>query len=198
MRLFIQLCFVFALALVVYCTEEVCDANGVCTAQAVPSVKLPKGANAHGKPPDVSTQECRDRHPERCASYESYGECEKNPGWMIVNCPHSCKACHLLDPKVRCQREALNISLAPAFAPGEMDEMFSSIQQRFGDRYGVTIISTSPWVVTFDNFVSDEEAEAILSTVEGKFERSTDTGSANAYGETGRVLSQGRTSSNAW
>jgi hypothetical protein len=31
-----------------------------------------------------------------------------------------------------------------------------------------------------------------------KWERSTDTGSTNEHGETGRILSTGRTSSNSW
>lgn len=76
--------------------------------------------------------------------------------------------------------------------------MFSSIVERFGDRYDVNVVSTSPWVVTFDNFLSDAEVNALISTVEGTWERSTDTGAVNAFGETGRTLSQGRTSSNAW
>jgi len=59
-------------------------------------------------------------------------------------------------------------------------------------------MSTDPWVVVFDNFVSEEEINAMISTVEGNWERSTDTGQANEFGEVGRVLSTGRTSSNAW
>jgi prolyl 4-hydroxylase len=34
--------------------------------------------------------------------------------------------------------------------------------------------------------------------VEGEWERSTDAGSTNEYGETGRIMSSSRTSSNAW
>ena len=78
-----------------------------------------------------------------------------------------------------------------------MDKMFSSLQERFGDKYKIEVLSTSPWVVTFENFVSDKEAKALISTV-ARWERSTDTGSMNELGETGRILSQGRTSSNAW
>ena len=117
---------------------------------------------------------------------------------MIVNCPSSCNACHLRDSKVRCSREALNISTVPTYAPGDMNDMFSSIERDFGDRYDITVMSTDPWVVVFDNFVSEEEINAMISTVEGNWERSTDTGQANEFGEVGRVLSTGRTSSNAW
>jgi prolyl 4-hydroxylase len=117
--------------------------------------------------------------------------------WMIIFCTKSCEACHLRDPKVRCAREQLNISTTPAYQPGDMNSMFSSIVSRFQDRYDINVISTSPWIVTFDNFISDQEVDSLLNSVT-KFERSTDTGETNEYGETGRILSQGRTSTNAW
>ena len=117
---------------------------------------------------------------------------------MIVNCPQSCKACHLLDPKVRCNRNSLNMSTSPIYEPGGMNDMFESIERDFGSRYGVNIVSRDPWIVTFDNFMTDNEVNSLISTVEGTWERSTDTGKVNEYGETGRVLSESRTSSNAW
>lgn len=117
---------------------------------------------------------------------------------MIVNCPHSCNACHLREYKARCDRSFLNISTAPIYKPGDLNNMFSSIVDRFSDRYDINVINTSPWVVTLDNFLTEEESAALISTVEGTWERSTDTGTANAFGETGRTLSKGRTSSNAW
>lgn len=175
-----------------------CDATGQCDIKATPTdVVLPKGANTEGRPIDVVVGQCDDRHQDKCSTYKQQGECEKNPGWMIVNCPKSCNACHLLDPKVRCQRARLNIS-DPGYAPGEMNGVFEKLERKFGDRYGVTVLSTDPWIVTFDNFLSKQETDALISTVDGNWERSTDTGSVNAFGETGRVLSQGRTSSNAW
>lgn len=75
--------------------------------------------------------------------------------------------------------------------------MFESLQERYGTKYGLTIHSRSPWLVTFENFVTDAEAQAIVSSV-NTWERSTDIGQTNEFGETGRILSQGRTSSNAW
>jgi prolyl 4-hydroxylase len=178
---------------------EVCsNENGQCqSTEQVPKIKIAKGSNEQGAPPAVSYEECEDRA-EPCPRYAAAGECEKNPGWMIVNCPHSCNACHLRDYKARCSRSFLNISTEPVYKPFEMGNMFSSISERFGDRYDINVLSTSPWVVTFDNFLTDEEAEALISTVEGTWEHSTDTGAVNAFGETGRTLSKGRTSSNAW
>lgn len=161
-------------------------------------IQTPKGANPEGKPLEVSlNDQCDDRHAQ-CEQFAHQGECHKNPGWMIVNCPHSCNSCHLRDPKVRCDKAFLNISEAGAFQIGELDQMFSNIENLYGERYGVTIHSTSPWIVTFDNFLNDEEVDALISTVSGNWERSTDTGQANEFGEVGRVLSSGRTSTNAW
>ena len=161
------------------------------------AVKIAKGSNAQGKPPDVSISQCVDKA-EPCPAYARSGECDKNPGWMIVNCPQSCNACHLREYKVRCDRSFLNISTEPIYKPGDLNNMFSSITERFADRYEINVLSTSPWIVTFDNFLTEEETSALISTVEGTWERSTDTGTANAFGETGRTLSKGRTSSNAW
>jgi hypothetical protein len=59
---------------------------------------------------------CMDKYPVFCESNQRSGECEKNPGWMQVQCPVSCKSCELLDPKVRCSRERLNITDVPAVA----------------------------------------------------------------------------------
>ena len=91
------------------------------------------------------------------------GECDRNPGWMIINCPHSCSACHLRDPKLRCDRERLNISTEPVYKNGDMAAMFASIQERFGERYGVNVLSTDPYVVTFDNFLNDDEVQPLIS-----------------------------------
>jgi len=174
---------------------ECAENDNFCKAAKIKAA-IPKGSNAKGTARQVSKSACEDRH-TTCPRWQRSGECEINPGWMIVNCPQSCNACHLLDPKVRCDRGHLNVSDSPAFVPGAMHDMFSSMKERFGDRYGVTVHSTSPWVVTFDNFVTHEEADALIAQ-QTKFERSTDSGKQNEYGETGRVLSQGRTSSNSW
>ena len=160
---------------------------------------IPKGANVMGKP-RPATKDCIDRHAE-CKQFRDQGECHRNPGWMIINCPRSCNdlndACRLRDPKLRCDRRALNMTTSPVYNPGDMYRMFESIEKRFGSRYPITIHSRDPFVVTFENFVTDEEAEALIRTI-GRWERSTDSGSMNEFGEAGRVLSTGRTSSNGW
>jgi hypothetical protein len=171
--------------------EELFNADG--------SVAIPKGANAEGKPREA-TKDCLDRH-EQCVDFAKNGECLKTPGWMIINCPRSCdaitNACALRDPKLRCDRKSLNMTTEPVYKPGDMSRMFNSLVDRFGSKYNVEILSRDPWVAHFDNFISDDEGKALISTIP-KFERSTDSGIMNEFGEVGRVLSTGRTSSNGW
>ena len=131
---------------------------------------VPKGANTRGIPRTVKKGDCIDRHPDKCIGWSKQGQCDTNPGWMIINCPLSCNACHLLDRKTRCSREHLNISNTPIYAPGDHNKMFSSLVEKYDTKHGVTIHSTDPWVVTFDNFITDEEVEALIST-QDKFDR---------------------------
>ena len=49
---------------------------------------------------------------------------------------------------------------------------FHSVQ----GKYDVQILSTDPWVVVFDNFLSDKEVKALVSQKSLRWERSTDTG----------------------
>ena len=117
---------------------------------------------------------------------------------MIVNCPLGCKACHLRFNAQRCTREFLNMTDPPAIQAGSITKIFSDIVANTHGLLGpVTTLSTDPWIITIDNFVSDAEVEALLGSVEA-WERSTDTGQFNEFGEQGRILSSGRTSANAW
>jgi hypothetical protein len=161
------------------------------------TAKVAKGSNAQGAPPQASLRDCKDRY-DVCKEYAGRGECEKNPGWMTVSCAKSCNHCHLLDPKVRCNRNRLNVSDDPIYHPGDMEHMFREIVPRFSHIYDMEVVSESPFVVVFHNFLTHEECDAFIETVEGTWERSTDSGSTNELGETGRLISQSRTSANAW
>jgi len=202
----IQLLFMLGLLLnSVYSSqdEQTCEESedGQCAydfefdEQVDEEAPIPKGANPQGKPLEASA-ECIDRYDD-CQFFFEEGECDNNPGWMIVNCAKVCNACHLRDPALRCDRSFLNISNDPIYAPGDMGDMFESIEKDFGHLYEINVLSRTPWIVTFDNFVTPEEAEALINSV-GPFHRSTDTGERNEFGEQGQILSEGRTSSNAW
>eukprot|EP00604_Paraphysomonas_vestita_P004026 CAMPEP_0174824042 /NCGR_PEP_ID=MMETSP1107-20130205/29998_1 /TAXON_ID=36770 /ORGANISM="Paraphysomonas vestita, Strain GFlagA" /LENGTH=318 /DNA_ID=CAMNT_0016049207 /DNA_START=112 /DNA_END=1065 /DNA_ORIENTATION=- len=143
-------------------------------------------------------KECFDRH-EDCDLFVSHGECIKNPGWMIINCPVGCKACHLRDSKIRCPRKALNISEESVLKPGTLNQIFQRIIQLSNENQigKINVLSNDPWIIEFENFITPLEAKSIITAVHD-WEKSTDTGEMNEYGEQGRILSTGRTSTNAW
>ena len=56
-----------------------------------------------------------------------------------------------------------------------------------------------PWIITFENFITDEECDAMIQHghIEG-YKRSEDVGKTEFDGSVGSVQSKGRTSENAW
>jgi len=151
-----------------------------------------------GKPLQVDLSVCKDRY-EFCERIAKKGKCAATPGWMILNCPVACGSCHLRDPNVRCRREFLNISSTPIYLDGEMDNLFESLQSRWGaESFGkIEVLSRDPLVATIENFVTDEEAHTIIS-LQKEFSKSMEYGSVNEFGETGHLFSSRRTSKNSW
>eukprot|EP00934_Nitzschia_sp_Nitz4_P005962 Nitzschia sp. Nitz4//scaffold296_size27349//7555//8910//NITZ4_008198-RA/size27349-processed-gene-0.29-mRNA-1//-1//CDS//3329546267//5952//frame0 len=166
---------------------------------------------------------CQDRY-SICTYEAKRGECWANPGWMIVHCCKSCgefagmDAERLIDPKIRCSREYLNMT-EPTWQPGDLNDLFVSwITDEQFQQFEPKVISSPqpevyggqiqrsddpsgspPWVVVFENFLSDKEADALIAGGElVGFQRSTDQGRTNSAGEQERVVSTSRTSSNAW
>mmetsp|Transcript_444 Transcript_444/g.841 ORF Transcript_444/g.841 Transcript_444/m.841 type:complete len:345 (-) Transcript_444:119-1153(-) len=184
---------IFLIAIIHLSAQE-CSEDGICIAQD--DVRIPKYANRDGRPAEA-IDDCFDKH-EQCPAFVKQGECEKNPGWMIINCPLGCNACHLRDASARCSRDVLNTTHTAALYPGRLNEIFERIARNENNEFGeVTVLSRDPWVVTFDDFMNVDETNALVNVVE-YWERSTDTGRMNKFGEVGRVLSDSRTSSNSW
>jgi prolyl 4-hydroxylase len=85
-----------------------------------------------------------------------------------------------------------------------MTEYTVTVHSRPSDKH-VTDVSIAtddklpPWVVTFDNFLTDEECDALIEHghIEG-YKRSEDVGKQRFDGSVESVKSQGRTSENAW
>jgi hypothetical protein len=140
--------------------------------------------------------DCRNRY-QFCSNYAAEGHCELNAGWMILNCPVSCRACHLRDPAVRCTREQLNMSSQAAYQPGDMNLMFSSLVEDYGDLYDVEVLSRDPWIVSFNNFLSASETLSMIS-LQTQWQKSTETGVSNSIGETSHIVRASRTSSTSW
>lgn len=131
---------------------------------------------------------------------------------MIVHCCKSCdeelNAAELIDPNVRCTKERLNMT-QPIWQPGDLNKLFESwVNDEAFAQYDPQVLSSpgakfggidGPWVVTFDNFFDETEANALIEGGRmAGFERSTDQGKMNALGEREKVVSTTRTSSNAW
>ena len=148
-----------------------------------------------GAAPELE-EECRDRHRD-CDVFTENDNCELNPGWMIMNCPVACGACHLRNQDVRCVRENMNMTTDPIYRPGDMLRMYESLVDRFEDRYTVNVLSSSPYVVVIEDFLSNDEIRTLINTVKG-WQRSTDSGEINKLGQSGSKLSEGRTSSTSW
>jgi hypothetical protein len=147
----------------------------------------------------VKYKNCKDSHP-KCSLFLEQNYCNTKPGLMTASCPKTCKLCHLLDNKVRCQRSFLNISSVPAVKNGELNKLFNNIVIKFSN-YNITVMSSSPWLIVFNNFLSKAEIKALLLTASNNgqsWERSTEPGMTNDYGETSRLILKSRTSSNTW
>lgn len=120
----------------------------------------------------------------------------------------------MIDFNARCP--PLPEGTLPALEPGDLDAMFTRIISTApGNQtnvtpnpdippYTVTVHSSPnnngrPWVVTFENFVTPEEAQALIDHgYEEGYKRSEDVGKQNFDGSYDSVKSDGRTSENAW
>lgn len=133
---------------------------------------------------------------------------------MATNCGPACRTCDMLDFNTRCP--PLPEGTPPVLEPGDLDAMFTRIVNTApGNQtnasvspdippYTVTVHSSPadngrPWVITFDNFVTEEEAKALIEHgYEEGYKRSEDVGRKKFDGSYDSVQSQGRTSENAW
>lgn len=136
-------------------------------------------------------ENCRDRFPE-CVDH--LDDCDVSPGWMTINCPKACNTCHLQDPKIRCNPSFLNVSTTPIVAKGDMDRIFGGLLSE----HAFEAVSTDPWIVQKDAFLSSDEIDELLAQVEGRWERSHESGEISQNGEGNKVFSEARTSSTFW
>ena len=166
-----------------------------------------------------STNPCQDRF-SICKTQAETGGCSRSPGWMIVHCCESCdphlNSSELIDPKKRCSKDQLKTP-ENVWKPGDLNKLFAgwATDEKMKETYGLEVLSSpepekygatwekakdgSPWVVVFDNFLTDDEVRDLIrgGEIEG-YERSTDQGATNDLGEMEKVVSKTRTSANAW
>lgn len=141
---------------------------------------------------------CKNQNAQ-CAFWGSIGECDKNPSYMTKSCAPACQSCHLLIWENRCPAKE-DLEETAAYGPGDLGSLFKKIREGVFDEYGpVEILSDDPFVVTFENFLSDEECDALVELgYKIGYDRSTNTGPFDSFGNAERVVSNTRTSHNAW
>uniref|UniRef100_A0A7S2WI37 Fe2OG dioxygenase domain-containing protein n=1 Tax=Mucochytrium quahogii TaxID=96639 RepID=A0A7S2WI37_9STRA len=163
----------------------------------VPTSKMSKKQVAQRR----ESLDCVNREDDSyCDSSAASGSCDVAPGWMSVFCAASCGTCELLDPKVRCDENRIGYKRDKAWETGSVDALFSNLGSRFPE-YEVEYLSRppdGPWVVRFNNFVTEQEADALIDQAGGNLRRSTDQGEFDENGIQEQVESTGRTSRNAW
>jgi prolyl 4-hydroxylase len=141
-------------------------------------------------------QPCKDRKSlNECATMAAQGACHESPGWMSVFCAASCARCEWLNPKIRCDPKNIGIEPKDAIGPGDLRRLFDNLPNK---GYKVDYTSRDPPLVVIDNFVTDVEIKRLLELTDKNLHRSTDQGEFDPNGVQAQVVSQGRTSYNAW
>ena len=138
-------------------------------------------------------EDCKDKLAQ-CKHWKSVGECMRHPGYMVINCAKTCKYCHLQsDYSLRCPMNKDYMSQTRVFPkPGDLNTMFENIITLYNSHKNQTeddgeitwdleILSRDPWILRFDNFFDQKEADGIIGAA-GKFERSTDVGKKDETG----------------
>lgn len=124
-------------------------------------------------------RQCQDDNAD-CERWALTGQCVKNSEFMMANCRKSCGVCGPFGPA--CERKG-----AAAITPGDIKTTFERAVADF-PQYSPEVLHTDPWVVRFDNFVSDEEADRIIELCQEAFQRSL----------AGDQVSPVRTSTQCW
>merc|ERR1740133_383638 len=138
---------------------------------------------------------CADKAPE-CGHWASIGECVASPGFMMVSCASSCDMCDMQDYRKRC---AVDATVPLSVAPGAMDETFRLASSAAFASLEPVVLSSNPWVLQFDAFLSDEEADAFIRGGATKgWALSEDAGAMRSDGSFEAIRSSHRTSMTAW
>lgn len=149
-----------------------------------------------------------------CAHWAVIGECEKSPEWMRRNCAPMCQSCEETSILTRCPVDPNEKNAWEK--PGDVNRYFENMTtfegfQQYepkvwsrpsyvnGDTEETADYQIGLWVVTLENFLSQEEADRLIEmgTKEG-YEASTEYGPERPDGTFVFKVSDYRTSKNAW
>jgi prolyl 4-hydroxylase len=149
-----------------------------------------------------------------CAFWAVVDECEgDNKEWMATNCGPVCQTCEQTSIFTKCP---LDPNAKNALEPGDLDKLFERIisaeeykqyepkvwsrpYYKEGDTAETADYIISAWLVTLENFVTEEEAQRLieLGGVEG-YGASTAVGDIQDDGTVELYETDYRTSTNAW
>jgi prolyl 4-hydroxylase len=120
------------------------------------------------------------------------GECVANAAYMLTTCAPACQSCDQLLFENRCPFDKEPTS----WKEGDLNNMFAHIVKEYPN---TQVLSSDPWVVTIDDFLSEEECTRLIALGgELGYKRSEDVGGTNFDGSVLSVESKDRTSTNAW
>ena len=125
--------------------------------------------------PDHVKLHCKNKDPQ-CSYWAHDGECERNPEFMAERCPAACMDCES-SYSARCP---FDLETPGIWKAGDLNAMFTHIANSPETAvYNPTVISRpisnpspkfykadGPWIVLLEEFLSEEETEAILEIVE--------------------------------
>jgi prolyl 4-hydroxylase len=137
-------------------------------------------------------------------AHDSLGACTgPEAPLMRFRCPVACQTCEVLEYKHRCPIDRDHDWVLKK--PGDLNAIFERISTDpfWKDHGPIDIISSpetgGPWLITLDNFISDEECERLIELGgEEGYERSLDFDDVTDDGSSTHIESTGRTSTNAW
>eukprot|EP00040_Diaphanoeca_grandis_P012302 m.62455 g.62455 ORF g.62455 m.62455 type:complete len:447 (+) comp23158_c0_seq1:267-1607(+) len=137
----------------------------------------------------------------KCAEWALQGECELNPSYLHQHCAKSCNLCRTSLPfNERCVRHPAERSAIEP--PHGLDRMYHRIltDPDIVEKYTPYAVSKDPWVVVFENFVSEDEGNELFSHLPDKWTVSTTVGDLDAKGDVDltKAGKGARTSTTAW
>ena len=107
---------------------------------------------------------------------------------MVIACGHACRTC-FINQTAACRRPP---GTEPAAVAGTIDATFERLVA--GPR-APRVLSREPWVLAFDSFLSEAEADALVAASGHNFERSRFLGDDKVEAE---GLVRNRTSTTSW
>jgi prolyl 4-hydroxylase len=151
---------------------------------------------------------------ERCAFYAVKGQCDVFPR-LKIECAPVCESCEYMDFDLRCK---VDPDAVDALYPGDLDRIYESITTNPAfEKYGLKVLSRpsyapgdtaettdyqlGPWIVVFDNAVTDEEADRFIELGSKLGYTKSTTNVVGKHENDGTLTTleiAGRTSTTAW